>query len=130
MVLINFSLAAEVTLPPFTPSIVDCIYPVSFFFFFFFLIIYFFIHERHIQRETHTGRGRSRHAGSPMWDSIPRLQDYTGAEGGAKPLNYPGCPSTWFLLFARTTLREEKYLICINTCPHNAILLPSQIKIS
>ena len=36
--------------------------------------------DRERERETRrdTGRGRSRlHAGSPMWDSIPGLQDYT-----------------------------------------------------
>ena len=47
-----------------------------------FFIFYLFIHERHRERERDrdrdrdTGRGRSRpHAGSPMWDSIPGLQD-------------------------------------------------------
>ena len=35
-------------------------------------------------------------AGSPMWDSILGLQDHTRAEGGAKPLSHPDCPSFWF----------------------------------
>ena len=34
--------------------------------------------ERERERGRDTGRGRSRlHAGSPMWDSIPGLQDHT-----------------------------------------------------
>ena len=34
--------------------------------------------ERERERSRHTGRGRSRlHAGSPMWDLIPDLQDHT-----------------------------------------------------
>ena len=57
--------------------------------------IYLFIHERHTQRERERerergrdlGRGRSRfHAGSPMWDLIPGLQDHT------QPLSHPGAP--------------------------------------
>ena len=52
--------------------------------FYSFLRFYLFIHERHTERERErerekgrdTGRGRSRlHAGIPMWDSIPGLQD-------------------------------------------------------
>ena len=41
---------------------------------------FLFIHERHRGRERgrDTGRGRNRlHIGSPMWDSIPGLQDHT-----------------------------------------------------
>ena len=34
--------------------------------------------ERERERGRDTGRGRSRlHAGCPMWDSIPGLQDHT-----------------------------------------------------
>uniref|UniRef100_A0A8C0MV96 Serine/threonine-protein kinase OSR1 n=1 Tax=Canis lupus familiaris TaxID=9615 RepID=A0A8C0MV96_CANLF len=48
-----------------------------FFFFFFFLRFYLFIHERHRERGRDIGRERSRiHAGSPMWNSIPGLQDH------------------------------------------------------
>ena len=53
------------------------------FLFFFFRIIYLLlIHERHRERGRDTGRdtgrGRSRlHAGSPMQDLIPGLQDHT-----------------------------------------------------
>ena len=46
---------------------------------FFFLRFYLFINERQRQREkgTDTGRGRSTlHAGSPMWELIPGLQDH------------------------------------------------------
>ena len=43
--------------------------------------IYLFIHSFMIDRKREvgdTGRGRSRlHAGSPMWDLIPGLQDHT-----------------------------------------------------
>ena len=36
-----------------------------------------FIHERHRERGRDIGRERNRlHAGSPMWDSIPGLQNY------------------------------------------------------
>ena len=46
--------------------------------FIFFLRFYLFIHNRQRERGRDTGRGRSRlHAGSPMWDSIPGLQDHT-----------------------------------------------------
>ena len=43
--------------------------------------IYLFMRETQRERERErgrvTGRGRSRlHAGSPMWDSIPGLQDH------------------------------------------------------
>ena len=51
---------------------------------------------RDTQREKgrDTGRGRSRlHAGSQTWDSIQGPQDQALAEGGAKPLRHPGCPS-------------------------------------
>ena len=37
---------------------------------------YLFIHQRQRERGRDTGRGRSRlYSGSPMWDSIPGLQD-------------------------------------------------------
>ena len=40
--------------------------------------IYLFMKETERERGRDTGRGRSRlHAGSPMWDSILGLQDYT-----------------------------------------------------
>ena len=48
--------------------------------FFLKIFIYLFMGERERERERErgrdTGRGRSRlHAGSPMWDLIPDLQD-------------------------------------------------------
>ena len=44
----------------------------------FFKRFYLFVHERHRERGRDTGKGRSRlHAGSPMWGSIPGLQDPT-----------------------------------------------------
>ena len=55
----------------------------------FFLRFYLFIHKRYteIQRGRNTGRGRSRlHAESPMWDSIPGLQDH--ALGQRQALNH------------------------------------------
>ena len=45
----------------------------------FFKRFYLFIHERHTQRERGRDAGRRRSrllAGSPMWDSIPALQDH------------------------------------------------------
>ena len=64
----------------------------------FFKRLYLFIYswKTHTQRERERGRdtckGRSRlHAGSPMWDSIPRLQDHAlGLR--LNPLSHPGCP--------------------------------------
>ena len=47
---------------------------------FFFLIMYLFMTDRERERERgrDTGRGRSRpNAESPMWDSIPGLQDHS-----------------------------------------------------
>ena len=50
---------------------------LSGFIYLFFKRFYLFIHERHRERGRDIGRGRSRlHAGSPMWDSIPGLQDH------------------------------------------------------
>ena len=50
-------------------------------FFFLFLRFYLFMRdtkrERERDRDRDTGRGRSRlHAGSPVWDLIPGLQDH------------------------------------------------------
>ena len=43
----------------------------------FFFEFYLFIHERQRWGSRDIGRERSRlHAGSPMWDSIPGLQDH------------------------------------------------------
>ena len=45
---------------------------------FFFNFIYLFMRDTDRERGRDTGRGRSRlHAGSPMWDLIPGLQDHT-----------------------------------------------------
>ena len=57
---------------------------------FFFKRFYLFVHEKHREREKErsrdTSRGRSRlHAGSPMRDSIPGLQDH--ALGQRQALN-------------------------------------------
>ena len=50
--------------------------------------------ERERERGRDTGRGRNRlHAGSPMWDLIPGLQDHAlGQRQAAKPLSHPGIP--------------------------------------
>ena len=46
------------------------------FFLFFFFRNYLFIHERHIERDRDTGRGRSQlYEGSLTWDPILGLQD-------------------------------------------------------
>ena len=68
--------------------------------FLFFLKI-LFIHERHRERGRDTGRERSRlHAGSPMWDSIPGLQNHAlGQRRVPNRWATPGSP--WlFLLIA------------------------------
>ena len=61
---------------------------------FFFRRLYLFIHEKHThrerEREAQRHRGRSRlHAGSPMWDSIPGLQDHALGRRQA-----PNCQAT------------------------------------
>ena len=63
-------------------------------FYFFKDFIYLFMRDIHRERGRDTGRGRSRlHAWSPMWDSIPGLQDYTlGLKADAQPLSHPGVP--------------------------------------
>ena len=51
--------------------------------YFFFLKIYLFIHSERAKREAETQADMQTqvdtgfHAGSPMWDSIPGLQDHT-----------------------------------------------------
>ena len=47
---------------------------------------------REKERESETGRGRSRlHAGSPMWDLIPGLPgSHPGPKAGSKLLSHPG----------------------------------------
>ena len=48
--------------------------------------------QRHRQREK-----QAPYTGSPMWDSIPGLQDRApGPKAGAKPLRHPGIPSKTF----------------------------------
>ena len=67
--------------------------------FFFFKIL--FIYSWRGERERERGRGRSRlHAGSLTWNSVLGLQDQ--AEGGAKPLSLPGCPTSCSLIVAST----------------------------
>ena len=58
----------------------------------FFLRFYLFIH-RHRERGWDTGRGKSRlHTGSPMWDSIPGLQDHTPGCRRCQTAAPPGLP--------------------------------------
>ena len=58
----------------------------------FFLRFYLFIHERRRERDRDRGKGRSRlHAGSPMWDSIPGLQNHALGQR-AQPLSHPDVP--------------------------------------
>lgn len=54
------------------------IFQLVFISFFFFLRFYLFIHERHREkREAETqAEGEAGSTGSPMWDSIPGLQDH------------------------------------------------------
>ena len=65
----------------------------------FLLIIHLFIYERHTERETETGRGRSRlHAGSLTQDSIPGPQDHIS--GRRQALNHwttQGSPKEWYV---------------------------------
>ena len=57
-----------------------------------------FIRDRERERGRDTDRGRSRlHSGSPMWDSIPGLQDHAlGVKADTQPLSHPGVPMSNF----------------------------------
>ena len=69
---------------------------------------------RHRERGRDTGGGRSwLHAGSPMWDSIPGLQDH--ALGWRQAPNHwaTGAAQQWiFLVFIY--LRMSWFLLCLN----------------
>ena len=48
---------------------------------------------RDTERDRNLGRGRSRlYAGSPMWDSIPKLGSCPEPKTDAQPLGHPGVP--------------------------------------
>ena len=66
---------------------------------FFKRFFYLSMHERHTERDRDIGRERSRlHAGSPMWHSIPGLQDHAlGVKTDAQPLSHPGVPGSMVL---------------------------------
>ena len=67
----------------------------SFFFLKIYLFIYLFMIDRERERERgrDTGRGRSRpHAGSPMRDSIPGLQDHAPGQRQCETTKPPRCP--------------------------------------
>ena len=79
--------------------------------------IYLFMRNTHThtQRETETekerdrdtGRGRSRlHAGSPMWDLIPKPGSRPELKADAQPLSHPGGPGRLFLKPARSMARR------------------------
>ena len=78
-------------------------------FYYFFLRFYLF--RRDIQRGRDTDRGRSRlHAGSPMWDSIPGLQDHTPGCRQRQTAAPPGLP--YLVLY----MQAFSHLFCsINT---------------
>ena len=64
--------------------------------YFFPFLRFLFIYSLKTQRERDTGRGRSMlHAGSPMRDSIPGLQDQAL---GQRLLSHPGCPMDYIFL--------------------------------
>ena len=56
--------------------------------------------ERERERSRDTGRGRSRlHAGSLMWDLIPRTpRSCPGPKAGAKLLSHPGIPKCMIMI--------------------------------
>ena len=66
----------------------------------FFLRFYLFIHERHRDREreaetqTEGEAGSNHRARCGTWSRASRITPW--AEGGAKPLSHPGCPSQRF----------------------------------
>ena len=68
------------------------------FIYLFILKIYLFMVDREREREREGGRGRSRlHAGSPMWDLIPGLQDHApGPKADPQPLSHPVAPVLFF----------------------------------
>ena len=60
---------------------------------------FFIERERERERERQRHRGRSRlHAGSPMWDWIPGLQDHTPGCRWRQTAAPPGLPSIFLLL--------------------------------
>ena len=62
-------------------------------FFFFFLRVYLFIHERHTERGSDIGGGRSRLlTGSPMRDSSPGVGSHPEPKADAQPVNHTGAP--------------------------------------
>ena len=61
---------------------------------FFFQILFIYSRETQIERGRDTGRGRSRlHAGSPMWDLIPGLQDHALGRRQHQTAGPPGLPN-------------------------------------
>ena len=76
--------------------------------------------ERERERGRDTGRGRSRlHTGSPMWDSIPGLQDHAlGQRQAPNHCTTQGSPDFHFKSILYTAARE------VSDKPHHIIHLP------
>ena len=87
----------------------------------FFKILFIYSWETKKERGRDTGRERSRlHAGSPIWDSIPGLQDHApGQRQVLKSLSHPGIPKPEYLSSANNFnlwYKSFNLLIFTNHC--------------
>lgn len=76
-----------------------------------------FIYSWETHRGRDTGRGRSRlHAGSPMWDSIPGLQDRTLSQ--RQTLNHWATQASQFLchFYCGIFFLEIDWWLCLKAC--------------
>ena len=75
--------------------------------------IYLFMKDTQRERGRDTGRGRSRlHAGSPMWDSIPGLQDHT--LGWRQMLNHWATQVSLILDFVQWRTDPDFSEVCVH----------------
>ena len=73
------------------------------------LFFKYFIYSQEIQRERGRDRGRSRlHARSPMWDSIPELQDHALSLRQGSTAEPPRCPKNRLLNKLQKHWEKEK----------------------
>ena len=87
-------------------------------------ILFIYSWETQRERGRDTGRGRSKlHAGSPMWDSIPGLQDHT--LGWRQVLNHQVTQASFSIRFL-TCLRDIGVGSWCGLAPGGWILIPNE----